>query len=208
MIRRLIKFILFLILLGAVFVGGFFLHKWLTPFEQTSFQAPVQTFTWEEKEIPLPDYIVPPGELVKALPARIEGWELQENPYASLFQFDQDVFSMARIAFTRKDAVLSLKISDVPFSSSLFESLKNASQFREESTLHFRKGIQTDVGYGYEAYYKDEKRGEIQLIAYDRFWITIEGYELPGPEPLRTALKRVSFPRLEGFKRKYKLPQR
>ena len=198
--KAILKRLIRLSLIVAIFMLGYVTHRMLQP--ET---PPARVRGWRGFDWPAPEsralctQLLPFQQLLEALPAQLDGWTSREPPYGTCFTHQDYAYTMARRDWTRGESVLEIKIMDARHAPQVLASLKEASRFNEEDTLHYRHGLTSEHYQGFEAYYYKERRGEIQLAVFNRLWISIEGYELEGPDVLRNALNRIGFKRLRRF---------
>ncbi len=197
---RLFRTIVYITILILVFALGWLFRDWMEPVLRWEQPRSIQTAPPPQ---PMPETstrtLVPFTELIRALPASWPGWELEEAPYGRLFQHQQYAYTMARCVWKRDDARVEMKIMDIRNAPFITENLREAAAFRERTTEHFREGIRSNIYIGFEAYDYTERRGEIQLIVYDRFWVAIEGYGISDPAILREALTRMPLRTLQRW---------
>ena len=203
-IRSFLRWIIRLGLAAALVTLGYVTREWLEP----EIRAPTPV-GWQGMEWQAPGArsacsgLVPYRRLMSALPQTLPGWEEQEPPYGTCFAHQDYAYTMVRLAWSREPSVLTLKIMDCRHAPSLIENLAQAAAFSEEDTVHYRRGLTGSAFRGFEAWYADEKRGEIQLALYNRFWLSIEGYELESPDILRKVLAKVALGRLERLHERF-----
>lgn len=191
-------------LLALFFAAGYATRIWLEPVLSPPSPSGWNRMEWQDLGTPVKcSHLTPFTALMYVLPASFPGWQTQEPPYGSCFSHQNYAYTLARQAWTLNESVLNIKLMDCRTAPFLLENLKRAVEFNETDSVHFRKGLKSDTFSGFEAWYSDEKRGEIQLAVFQRFWLSIEGYNLESYETLHSALARVSFDRLANLSRKY-----
>lgn len=201
-VKKTLRFIIRLSLVVAIFILGFTAHRLIQPEPTPSRVRGYEGFDWPEPQTEAGcSDLIPYEKLMEVLPANIPDWETQEPPYGSCFAHQTYAYTMARKTWLKGKAVLETKVMDVRHAPQLIAGLKEAVRFHEEDSYHYRRGLTGPSYEGFEAFYYSEGRGEIQLTVANRFWVSIEGYQLEDPDILRQALRRFGFKRLINLSR-------
>ena len=113
-------------------------------------------------------------ELLAYLPQAPRGWEALE-PEGETNSFGSYSISQVSRAYTQGDKEMEVSIFDWAFNSALYTPFVLSTEFSQESTSGYNKGIKIDDMPGREEYTYSSKQGSLNLLVNSRFLVRIEG---------------------------------
>jgi len=120
-------------------------------------------------------------ELIDYLPQVPQGWQALE-PEGETNSFGSYSISQVSRAYTQKDKKMEVSIFDWAFNSALYTPFILSTEFSQESTTGYNKGIKIDNMPGREEYTYRQKKGSLSLLVNSRFIVRIEGENIEDSE--------------------------
>lgn len=114
------------------------------------------------------------SELIDYLPQPPQGWQA-EKPQGETNSFGSYSISQVNQTYTREDKRIKVSIYDWAFNSALFTPFMLSTEFSQESTEGYNKGIKIDDIPGREEYTYSTKQGSLNLLVNSRFLVRING---------------------------------
>ncbi|MGB5714803.1 MAG: hypothetical protein WBM44_28285 [Waterburya sp.] len=114
------------------------------------------------------------SELIDYLPQAPQGWEA-EKPQGETNSFGSYSISQVNQTYTRGDKRIKVSIYDWAFNSALFTPFMLSTEFSQESTEGYNKGIKIDDIPGRAEYTYSTKQGSLNLLVNSRFLVRING---------------------------------
>lgn len=113
-------------------------------------------------------------ELINYLPPAPLGWKA-EKPEGSTNSFSTYSISQVNQAYTNGDKKIKVSIFDWAFNSALYTPFILTTEFSQESTDGYNKGIKIGDFPGREEYTYATKEGSLNLLVNSRFLVQING---------------------------------
>ena len=134
--------------------------------------------------------------LIAALPDVPSGWTA-DDPFGETSSMGDFKMSTARRTYTQDDgdASVDIEISDWAYNQAVYAPFLLASQFSQESTEGYQKGITVGEDPGFEEYDDDSMSGTRQVIVHKRYHTQIEISDLP-PEAMQEWWERIKVSEL------------
>ena len=134
--------------------------------------------------------------LIAALPDVPSGWTA-DDPFGETSSMGNFKISTARRSYTQDggDASVEIEISDWAYNQAVYAPFLLASQFSQESTEGYQKGITVGEDPGFEEYDYDSKSGTRQVIVDKRYHTQIQINDLPA-EAMQKWWERVKVSEL------------
>ena len=120
-------------------------------------------------------------ELLDRLPPAPQGWTAAK-PKGETNSWGDYYISQVRQTYTNKDKEVTISIFDWSFNSTLHLPLLLTTQFSQESTEGYNKGIELDGIPGREEYTYDSRQGSLNLLVDSRFLVQIDGSNIENTE--------------------------
>ena len=120
-------------------------------------------------------------ELIKYLPEPPRKWTA-EKPKGQSNSFGKYNVSQVKQTYSYQDKQMTVSIFDWAFNSALYLPFLLSTEFSQESTDGYNKGIEIDNIPGREAYNYNTKDGSLNLLIDRRFFIRIEGKNIEESE--------------------------
>lgn len=120
-------------------------------------------------------------ELIDSFPQAPEGWQALE-PEGETNSFGSYSISQASRAYTRGNKTMEVSIFDWAFNSALYTPFILSTEFSQESTAGYNKGIKIDDMPGREEYSYISKEGSLNLLVDNRFLVRIDGNNIEDSE--------------------------
>ena len=113
-------------------------------------------------------------DLIDYLPQSPKGW-IAEKPKGQTNSFGSYSVSQVKQSYFQKDKTMTVSIFDWAFNSALYMPFLLSTEFSQESTEGYNKGIKIDNIPGRENYDYYTKNGSLNLLVNRRFFVQIEG---------------------------------
>jgi len=113
-------------------------------------------------------------ELLDYLPQAPQGWQALE-PEGETNSFGSYSVSQVSRAYTQGSKKMAVSIFDWAFNSALYTPFLLSTEFSQESTAGYNKGIKINDMPGREEYTYSRKQGSLNLLVNSRFLVRIEG---------------------------------
>ncbi len=113
-------------------------------------------------------------ELIEYLPQTPRGWTA-EKPKGQTSSFGDYGVSQVKQRYFQNDKTMTVSIFDWAFNSTLYIPFLLSTEFSQESTEGYNKGIQIDDIPGRENYDYYSKNGSLNLLINRRFFVQIDG---------------------------------
>lgn len=138
-------------------------------------------------------------ELLEYLPDPPRGWSAQE-PEGQTNSFGNYSVSHVSQTYTNDSKRMEVSIFDWAFNSALYTSFLLSTEFSQESTTGYNKGIKIDNMPGREEYNYQSRQGSLNLLVDSRFLVRIDGRNIEDKE-LREWWSQMDLPSLNKFDR-------
>ncbi|MEL6927596.1 MAG: hypothetical protein AAFO95_03050 [Cyanobacteria bacterium J06600_6] len=120
-------------------------------------------------------------ELLDYLPQTPQGWDALE-PEGETNSFGDYSISQVSRAYTQDNKKMEVSIFDWAFNSALYTPFILSTEFSQESTTGYNKGIKINDMPGREEYTYQNKKGSLNLLVNSRFLVRIEGQNIEDRE--------------------------
>ena len=140
-------------------------------------------------------------ELIDYLPQAPEGWQALE-PEGETNSFGSYSISQVSRAYTQGNKKMEVSIFDWAVNSALYTPFILSTEFSQESTAGYNKGIKIDDMPGREEYSYRSKEGSLNLLVDSRFLVRINGNNIEDSE-LRTWWQLMDYQSLTKINSKY-----
>ena len=120
-------------------------------------------------------------ELIQCLPKSPRGWTT-EKPYGQTSSFGENAISQARQSYFRDNKTITVSIFDWKFNSALHIPFLISTEFSQESTEGYSKGIKIDNIPGRKNYDYSTKKGGLYMLINSRFFVHINGSNIEEKE--------------------------
>lgn len=120
-------------------------------------------------------------ELLEYLPPAPRGWQAQE-PEGETNSFANYSISQVSRAYVRGNKKMQVSIFDWAFNSALYTPFLLSTEFSQESTAGYNKGIKIGNMPGREEYTYDRQEGSLNLLVNSRFLVQIDGSNIEEEE--------------------------
>ena len=120
-------------------------------------------------------------ELLGYLPQPPLGWKA-DKPEGETNSFSSYSISQVRQNFTNGDKQIEVSIFDWAFNSALYTPFLLSTEFSQESTEGYNKGIKIGDIPGREEYSYSSEKGSLNLLVDSRFLIQIDGENIQDSE--------------------------
>lgn len=140
-------------------------------------------------------------ELLATLPEPPEGWENSGNPDARTVQFSEFKYSLAERGYksTNGNVKITLKVTDGAYIPYLYAAYNFSTFISEETLDYYKKGVNYDGMKGMEEYYYKKKRGNLNLMVYERFIVEISASGIDDAGVLKEWLNRMDLKKLSKW---------
>ena len=138
-------------------------------------------------------------ELLEYLPDAPRGWSAQE-PEGQTNSFGNYSVSQVSQTYTNDNKRMEVSIFDWAFNSALYTPFLLSTEFSQESTTGYNKGIKIDDMPGREEYNYQSRQGSLNLLVDSRFLVRIDGRNIEDKE-LREWWSQMDLPSLNKFDR-------
>ena len=113
-------------------------------------------------------------ELIDYLPQAPQGWQALE-PKGETNSFGSYGISQVSRVYTQGNKKMEVSIFDWAFNSALYTPFLLSTEFSQESTESYNKGIKINDIPGREEYIYRNKEGSLNLLVNNRFLVRIDG---------------------------------
>lgn len=113
-------------------------------------------------------------ELIDYLPPAPQGWQALE-PEGETNSFGSYGISQVSQVYTQGNKKMEVSIFDWALNSALYTPFILSTEFSQESTSGYNKGIEIDDMPGREEYSYRSKEGSFNLLVNNRFLVRIDG---------------------------------
>lgn len=120
-------------------------------------------------------------ELIKYLPKAPKNWKT-EKPMGETTSISKYSISQVSQAYRQEDKEISISIFDWAFNAALYTPFLLTTEFSQESTEGYNKGIKIDDIPGREEYTYSSKKGSLNLLVDGRFFVQIDGKNIEEQE--------------------------
>lgn len=120
-------------------------------------------------------------ELIQCLPKSPRGWTT-EKPYGQTSSFGDNTISQVKQKYFQHEKAITVSIFDWKFNSALFIPFLISTEFSQESTEGYNKGIKIDNIPGRINYEYFSKQGGLNLLINSRFFVKISGVNIEEEE--------------------------
>ncbi|WP_019508835.1 hypothetical protein [Pleurocapsa sp. PCC 7319] len=120
-------------------------------------------------------------ELLKYLPQAPKGWQA-DKPKGETNSFGNYSITQVNQRYSRGDKKMTVSIFDWAFNSALYVPFLLTTEFSQESTEGYNKGIKIGNIPGREEYSYSSKQGTLNLLVNNRFFVQIEGNNIEDSE--------------------------
>lgn len=120
-------------------------------------------------------------ELIDSLPQAPAGWQALE-PEGETNSFGSYSISQVSRTYTQGNKKMEVSIFDWAFNSALSTPFLLSTEFSQESTAGYNKGIKIDDMPGREEYSYTSKAGSLNLLVDNRFLVRIDGSNIEDSE--------------------------
>ena len=138
-------------------------------------------------------------ELLEYLPDAPRGWSAKE-PEGQTNSFGNYSVSQVSQTYTNDNKRMEVSIFDWAFNSALYTPFLLSTEFSQESTTGYNKGIKIDDMPGREEYNYQSRQGSLNLLVDSRFLVRIDGRNIEDKE-LREWWSQMDLPSLNKFDR-------
>lgn len=139
-------------------------------------------------------------ELINYLPQTPLGWKA-EKPEGSTNSFGNYSISQVNQAYTQGNKEIKVSIFDWAFNSALYTPFILTTEFSQESTDGYNKGIKIGDLPGREEYTYATRKGSLNLLVNSRFLVQINGKNIEDVE-LREWWQRMDYQSLTKISNK------
>lgn len=139
-------------------------------------------------------------KLINYLPQAPLGWKAEE-PEGSTNSFGKYSISQVNQAYTKGEKQIKVSIFDWAFNSALYTPFILTTEFSQESTDGYNKGIKIGDLPGREEYTYASKEGSLNLLVNSRFLVQINGNNIEDDE-LREWWQRMDYQSLSKISNK------
>lgn len=120
-------------------------------------------------------------ELIEYLPQSPRDWTA-EKPEGQTTSFNKYTVSQVKQSYFQKDKTITISIFDCKFNSALYMPFLLSTEFSQESTEGYSKGIRIGNIPGRENYNHDSGNGGLNLLINRRFFVRIDGNNIEEKE--------------------------
>ena len=120
-------------------------------------------------------------ELLDRLPPAPQGWTAAK-PKGQTNSWGDYYISQVRQTYTNENKRVTVSIFDWSFNSALHLPLLLTTEFSQESTEGYSKGIELEGIPGREEYTYDSRQGSLNLLVDSRFLVQINGSNIENTE--------------------------
>ena len=120
-------------------------------------------------------------ELIEYLPEPPPGWTA-EKPNGKTTSFSDYSISQVKQTYVNDNKKITIAIFDTAFNSALYTPFLLTTEFSQESTEGYNKGIKIGNIPGREEYTYAEQNGSLNLLVNSRFLVEIEGSNIENEE--------------------------
>ena len=113
-------------------------------------------------------------DLIEYLPKIPQGWQ-GEKPMGETTSFGSYSISQVSQTYVRDEKEINITIFDWAFNSALYTPFLLTTEFSQESTEGYNKGVKIDDIPGREEYSYQSKKGSLNLLVNSRFLVEIDG---------------------------------
>lgn len=139
-------------------------------------------------------------ELLPFLPEALAGWKADEKPRGSTNSYGTEwKFTEVSQSYRKDDSEVQVKIIDGAYIPALYTLFLVSTNFEEDTTDHYRKGITKGNDKGYEEYYYNDKSGSLHFLINKRFIIEIEGRNINDTKILHNYLDKINLKKLASL---------
>lgn len=139
--------------------------------------------------------------LIGYLP-EMEGWKASE-PEGQTNQMGEWKMTVVSRDYEKGEGEatsrVEVQILDGAYIPMAYAGFQMMSQFSQESTEGYTKGVKIDGNPGVETWKKKERDAELHVLIADRFLVQIKGDNLDKPEALRDWLRRVDVQKIAAI---------
>lgn len=134
-------------------------------------------------------------ELLEYLPQSPRGWE-EEKPKGQTTSFGEYSISQVEQSYFNADKQMTVSIFDWAFNSALYAPFLLSTEFSQESTEGYNKGIKIGDFPGRENYDYNTSKGSLNLLINRRFFVRIDGKNIDSQE-LRDWWEKLDYESLD-----------
>ena len=120
-------------------------------------------------------------ELLEYLPQAPRGWKA-EKPKGETNSLGNYSITQVNQKYSQGDKKMTISIFDWAFNSALYVPFLLSTEFSQESTEGYNKGIKIGNIPGREEYSYASKQGTLNLLVNNRFFVQIEGNNIEDSE--------------------------
>ena len=120
-------------------------------------------------------------ELIEYLPQSPRGWTA-EKPKGQTNSFGDNSVSQVKQTYFQQDKTMTISIFDWAFNSALYVPFLLTTEFSQESTEGYNKGIKIGNIPGRENYDYQTQDGSLNLLINRRFFVQIDGKNIEESE--------------------------
>ena len=120
-------------------------------------------------------------DLIEYLPKIPQGWQ-GEKPMGETTSFGNYSISQVSQTYVRDEKEINITIFDWAFNSALYTPFLLTTEFSQESTEGYNKGVKIDDIPGREEYSYESKKGSLNLLVNSRFLVEIDGIAIEEDE--------------------------
>jgi hypothetical protein len=148
-------------------------------------ETPVEPVSFRELQTVLPDFA---------------GWE-KGKPTGEKMSAPI-AMSQSEVVYTKDEGRITAKVVDTGFRQVFFlpYTMMMAAGYEKESGDGFEKATMVGTFPGFEKWDVPSRRGEIAVAVSKRFFVSVEGENIPNTAVLRELLSRVDLNKLAGMK--------
>jgi len=116
-------------------------------------------------------------ELIEYLPKAPQNWTAKKPMGGTTSISNYSISQVSRV-YTQDKKEITVSIFDWAFNSALYTPFLLTTEFSQESTEGYNKGIKIGGIPGREEYTYDSKQGSLNLLVDSRFFVQIEGRDI------------------------------
>jgi len=141
------------------------------------------------------------GALRRTLPT-IAGWEMAEPRWQSMTL--PIAYSQVQAEYTRGKAAVEMKVVDTGYAQPLIGpwSMFLATGYSRDTGDGYERAISVVGNPGFERFDNGSKRGELNMIAGQRFMVTIGGHDLVDTKVLLEFASKMDFAKVAALQPK------
>lgn len=138
-------------------------------------------------------------DVLKAALPSVSGWEMEEPRTERMTS--PIAYATAETQYRQGDHEIEVKVVDSGYAQMLIAPWSMfLSGYSRESSDGYEKSVTVAGQPGFERWNKDNKRGELNIVAGKRFLVTIEGDELADTKVLHEFASKMDFAKIAALK--------